>query len=408
MLDEYNHDEPQNERDVQAALFEYRLLHQDDLRSIEDLLKDYRAHPEQGDQHPFVVALYNLTLKTSWAFTSKKGFATQGSDLFEAVWMDLLKAAQQAGGRLLAGHDLGQRSVVSYLWHLEKLRWIELVDRQLDEEAELRAGQSRDLTKQQARMDLDNQWVLHKKDPVHHARPVFGGRVQSLDDLALEPAGSATPIHRMAGDRWALAAASGAQPVPPSVNPGSYQTPLQSPLRVRGLANAFDELGQAMQGLKSKGKLIGKHEIQAWNAFWAATPGFDAYADVAVEELANRLGYDTKSKFLTVLGRTIDLWLYPPEDNPEDCSTLRNQKAQVRELSDHCLRLAMPSRLIGTASQRDVQNYIVQARALLQGKKADLGFQPLQQFRSSIQRDISEHLLSDASSARDTLGSNDS
>lgn len=395
MQDEHNRDDAQSEQDVQAALFEYRLLHQSDIRPIDDLLKDYRARPEQGDKHPFVVALYNLALKTSWAFARKKGFAAQGPDLFEAVWMDLLKASQQAGGRLLAGHDHALRSVVSYLWHLEKMRWIDLVDRQLDEEAEMRSGQAKNLTKQQARKDLDDQWGLHQKDPVHYAPPLFGGRVQSLDDLTLEPAGGATPIHRMAGDRWALAAASGAQPVPPSVNPGNYQTPLQSPLRVRGLANAFEELGQAMLGLKSKGKLIGKHELQAWNAFWAATPGFDAYTDVAVEELATRLGYETKSKFLTVLGRTIDLWLKPPEDDTEDSPTLRSNKAQVRELSDHCLRLAIPSRLIGTASQKDVQNYIAQARALLQGRKADLGFQPLQQFRSSIQRDISEHLLSD-------------
>ena len=374
-------------------LFEYRLQPERDHRHIHALLLDYRAARPSDFKHPFVVALYNLALKTSWAFARKKEFPAQGADLFEAVWLGLLETAERDGGQLLAGHDPSLRSVASYLWALERIHWARLSDQWLDEESDLLA-QEKGMTKAQARAQLAEQLRLHAQDPAENPKPQFGCRMQSLDDLSTEePAAVRWQIPGLAGDRWAAGAALGGKRVPPSVNPADYRTPLQSPIRISGLANAFEELGQAMVGLKSKGKSIGTHELQAWNAFWAAARGFDAYADVAVEELATRLDYDTKSKFLTVLFRTIDLWLNPPEDEPKDSSELQQQKTRVRVLSDHCLRLALPSRLIGTATPEDVQKYIGQARALLQGKKADLGFQPLQQFRSRVQRDFSEALL---------------
>lgn len=392
MLD-HECNEVTNETELNDALFEYRLLPERDHRHINALLLDYRAAKSFDDKHPFVVALYNLALKTSWAFARKKEFAAQGDDLFEAVWLGLLKTAERDGGQLLAGHDPSLRSVASYLWALERIHWARLSDQWLDEESDMLA-QEKGMTKAQARAQLAEQLKLHAQDPAGNPKPQFGRRMQSLDDLsAEEPAAVGTPIHRLAGDEWADDAALGDEPVPPSVNPGDYRTPLQSPIRIRGLANAFKGLGQAMLGLKSKGKSIGTHELQAWNAFWAAAPGFDAYADVAVEELAARLGYETKSTFLSVLGRTISLWLNPPGEEPSDSSELRSQKAQVRALSDHCLRLALPSRLIGNASAEEVQAHIARARALLRGKKTDLGFQPLQQFRSQIQRDFSELLL---------------
>lgn len=379
--------------ELEEALFKYRLLPERDDRHIHALLLDYRAAKCPDDSHPFVVALYNLALKTSWAYARERGFPAQGDALFEAVFLGLLKSAERDGGFLLAGHDPNLRSVATYLWSLERYRWAELANQWLDEESDMLA-QEKGVTKAQARAQLSEQFKRHAQDAERNPKPKIGQRMQSLEDLATEePAALATPIHRLAGDQWAAAAALGKKPVPSNVNPGDYRTPLQSLIRIRGLANAFEELGQAMLGLKSKGKLIGKAELQAWNAFWASAPGFDAYADVAVDELAARLDYETKSKFLTVLGRTIELWLKPPEDEPKDSVELRAQKTRVRILSDHCLRLAMPSRLIGTATPEEIQKYIGHARALLQGKKADLGFQPLQQFRSRVQRDILESLL---------------
>lgn len=401
MLDEHNHNDAQSDQEVREALFEYRLLHQSDIRPIEDLLKDYRAHPEQGDKHPFVVALYNLALQTSWAFARRKGFSVRGPELFEAVWMHLLTAAEKkAGGRLLAGHDTAQCSVASYLWRLEKRCWIDLACRQLDEEAEIRAGQQANLSKEQARKNIANEWKQHKEDPVNHARPQIGGRFQSLDDLEQEPAGGATPVHRLADDHWAEAAARGHVPVPPSVVPGAYQTPLQSPMRRLGLATAYEELGEAMRGLKSIGHhVIGDHEIRAWRAFWAASPGFAGYAQVSMTALAERLDYATRAIFLTVLGRAIHLWLNPPDDAPGDTPAQLAQKAQVRALAEHCLRLALPTKLIGRVSPEEVQQHIAHLRALLRGEVfAEVDgrqLQVLQQFRSQVQDDFRKILADD-------------
>ncbi len=165
------------------------------------------------------------------------------------------------------------------------------------------------------------------------------------------------------------------------------------------MAQAFNEMCDAMVGLTPQGgrKPLGRNHSDAFKAYWGVLEG--KYEEFALEEpmeaLVKKLpAYANADQLKDVIKVAKNLWLNPPEDEPDDSLNILNQKRRFRALCARCWELCLPSRKTKDLSEEAIKKQLAMFKqAFVEGKVASKALelkQPFQALRATIHQYLRE------------------
>lgn len=398
--------------------------------SSREAFSDYRQRAKKDDRHdhPAVISMFQLMPKLAYT-VAKKG---KNPQLGEAVLYELekrllrkvelhrddmvshpekLPANQQHWAHYLADYDLdGGRSPESYLYHAACNAWLEVASQTLEDEAHILLGTKECETLEKARAKV-------KKNLIENAKALREGQAEKnksngpptvpLGDW-IEVELDTSPTNEFKRSAELEFVVKGIL-VPEDASAGQLQmklhdfaTPFRSPIRVATMAQAFNDMCDAMVGMTPQGgrKPLGRNHSEAFKAYWGVLEGrYEEFAlNEPMEALVKKLpAYANADQLKDVIKVAKNLWLNPPEDEPADSRNVLDQKRRFRALCARCWELCLPSRLTKDLSEEAIKKQLAMFKqAVAEGKIASKPLelkQPFQALRATIHYHLRENML---------------
>jgi hypothetical protein len=398
--------------------------------SSRDAVLDFRQRTAKDDRqdHPAAVSLFQLMPKLAYSIAKKNRNPQLSEALLNELEERLIKKAtehrnamvlsseklpanQRHWAHLFADYDLdGGRSPESYLYHAAQNAWLEVGWQALDDEAHMLWGTKDCKTLEDARAKVKKMLAMNAQ-ALREGRAAKDKSMRpttvSLDEWAEEPSENSltNALKRLPEPDYFV----NGIPTPKDVLPGQMQmklhdfaTPFRSPIRTATLAQAFNDMCDAMVGLTVQGgqRPLGRNHSEAFKAYWGVLEGkYEEFAlNEPMEALVKKLpAYANADQLKDVIKAAKNLWLNPPEDEPTDTPFVLAQKKHFRALCARCWEMCLPSRITKNLSEEDIQKKVALYKQAISKKifhsEEKKIKQPFQALRKVIHDYLNAHLI---------------